>query len=566
MPTKEDMRWFKQTFGEKIEPALQGTPFTLDLLTALACQETGEIWPILRKKNLTTDRILELCVGDSIDARSVFPRSRAELESQPNGAQMFEIARKALVDMAEFIPSYQGVAKMKNKFCHGFGIFQLDIQFFKNEPDYFLQRHYTNFDNCLQKAIKELQTARAGIGFGNKTKLTDLEMALVAVGYNMGTAKFKHSKGLKQGHHDGHKFYGELIFDFIRMAQTVQVNGGAPAVATSAPGTAAVPPATPVNATGKLFEVDVRENPLRLRSEARIDQDNANVIARLPDGHIVQAVTDKKINGFLEVETSLLGAHFHGFASADFLKPAAAVTEVPVSQPATLPPTSGIVAVNMPRKDNSVTKRTAIAGAFSLNEPNAPARTGTTPEELRSQIAAIVDYLAVDKPAHARYQPQPKATFCNVYAHDFCQLAGVYFPRVWWSAAAIEKLAQGKTVDPVLEATIDEQRANMLFRWLRDFGMRFGWRQTGDLTKLQQEVNQGAIGLIIARQKNEHRSGHVAVVVPETGDLSAKRNAAGEVIAPLQSQAGRHNFRYGNGGMNWWKSNDYAESAFWIHS
>jgi hypothetical protein len=106
----------------------------------------------------------------------------------------------------------------------------------------------------------------------------------------------------------------------------------------------------------------------------------------------------------------------------------------------------------------------------------------------------------------------------------------------------------------------------MLFRWLRDFGMRFGWRQTGDLTKLQQEVNQGAIGLIIARQKNEHRSGHVAVVVPETGDLSAKRNAAGEVIAPLQSQAGRHNFRYGNGGMNWWKSNDYAESAFWIHS
>jgi len=70
VPTKEDMRWFKQTFGEKIEPALQGTPFTLDLLTALACQETGEIWPILRKKNLTTDRILELCVGDSIDARN----------------------------------------------------------------------------------------------------------------------------------------------------------------------------------------------------------------------------------------------------------------------------------------------------------------------------------------------------------------------------------------------------------------------------------------------------------------------------------------------------------------
>jgi len=142
----------------------------------------------------------------------------------------------------------------------------------------------------------------------------------------------------------------------------------------------------------------------------------------------------------------------------------------------------------------------------------------------------------------------------------------VYLPRVWWAAPAQLRLAAGESVQPLIGDTVSEMRANDLFRWLRDFGMRFGWRQTGDLTKLQQEVNQGAIGLIIARQKSEHRSGHVAVVVPETGDLSAKRNAAGEVIAPLQSQAGRHNFRYGNGGMNWWKSNDYAESAFWIHS
>ena len=70
-----------------------------------------------------------------------------------------------------------------------------------------------------------------------------------------------------------------------------------------------------------------------MRSEPRIDQDDpaSNVIARLPDGHIVQAVNNKKVNGFLEVETSLLGAHFHGFASAEFLKPASdGVQEVPV--------------------------------------------------------------------------------------------------------------------------------------------------------------------------------------------------------------------------------------------
>ena len=48
--------------------------------------------------------------------------------------------------------------------------------------------------------------------------------------------------------------------------------------------------------------------------------------------------------------------------------------------------------------------------------------------------------------------------------------------------------------------------------------------------------------------------------------LKAKRDAAGEVTAPLQSQAGRNNFRYGTGGLNWWKGDQFAESAFWIHS
>lgn len=571
MPTTEDMRWFKENFHAKIQPALEGTPFTLDLLTALACQETGEVWPILRKKPLSVEKILELCVGDTLDSnkgRSAFPRTKAELVGHPKGEEMFSIARKALVDMAEFVESYRGAASRAHKFCRGFGIFQFDLQFFKNEPDYFLEKRYVDFDNCLEKALAELQTARRGIGFGNKTKLTDRELALVAVAYNIGTGNFRHSRGLKQGHKVGDRFYGEQIFDFIRLSKTVPANGIPAAVPTPQPGNAAVPPAAPVEATGKLFEVDVNDNPLRLRSEPSIDQNNptANVIARLPDGHIVQAVSDKKINGFLEVETSLLGAHFRGFASAQFLKPASAVEEVPVLQPDSTPPTSGIVAVHMPRKNSSVTKRTARAGAHSLNEPNAPGRKGTTPAELRAELAAIIDYLAVDKASHLRYKPSGSSTFCNIYAHDYCHLAGVYLPRVWWTGSAIEKLAQGQTVTPLLGNTIDEQRANDLFRWLRDFGLRFGWRQTGSLTKLQTEVNQGAIGVIVARRKIDGQSGHIVMVVPETNEETAKRNAAGEVIAPLQSQAGRSNFRYGTGGLNWWKHERFAESAFWLHS
>ena len=35
-----DMKWFKENFHAEVEQAIAGTPFTLDLLVALACQET----------------------------------------------------------------------------------------------------------------------------------------------------------------------------------------------------------------------------------------------------------------------------------------------------------------------------------------------------------------------------------------------------------------------------------------------------------------------------------------------------------------------------------------------
>jgi hypothetical protein len=224
------------------------------------------------------------------------------------------------------------------------------------------------------------------------------------------------------------------------------------------------------------------------------------------------------------------------------------------------------VEVFMPRPPGLVTKRTAIAGPHSLNEPNMPSRKGATPEELRASLGDVIDYLATDKPADKRYQPRSGLTFCNIYAHDYCFLAGVYLPRVWWTPGAIERLTKGEKVLPLIENTIMEMRANDLFRWLRDFGPRFGWRQTGTLTKLQQEANQGAIGLIVARRKQDGKSGHIVAVVPETKIETAVRNAGGEVIRPLQSQAGSVNFRRGNGKLNWWKSDQFAESAFWLHA
>lgn len=565
----DDIFWFKNQFFKQIETAIKGSPFNLDMITAIACQETGYIWQTLRKKSLGLDKILELCVGDTIDVdggRRAFPKTKDDLLAKPDGTQMFHIARQALVDMAHYVSGYKKVAANPNKFCHGFGIFQYDLQFFLKDPGYFLQKRYADFNLSLQKCIEELHHAMKRIHWENKKNLSDYEMACVAIAYN--TGGFKASKGLKQGFFDGNKYYGESVFDFLRLSKTVILSeNGLSSFPSSHPGETILPPPTPVEAKGIVYEVDVRETPLRLRKEPLIDKQNpsGNVIAWLPDGHIVRAVSNIKTNGFLEVETSLRGAYYRGFAHADYLKPDTNFSSVPMEMPSPEPPNRGIIPVHMPRKSGTITRRIDTASAHSLNEPNQPGRKGATPDELRTELGAIIEWLSVDKETHLRYRPHNKMTFCNIYAHDFCHLAGVYLPRVWWTPGAIESLALGNEIKPMYGSTIDEQRANDLFRWLRDFGLRFGWRQTGSLSKLQLEVNQGAIGLIVARRKNDGLSGHIVLVVPETDNFRARRNTSGDVCAPLQSQAGSTNFRYGTGKTDWWKSDQFAESAFWLH-
>jgi len=226
MPTADDIRWFKQQFSGEIRSALAGTPFDPDMLVAIACQETGEIWPILRKKQLTLDRITALCVGDTIDfrgpgkGRQAFPRNMDELVAAPNGQAMFQVARKALEDMAVFIPGYASSVANPKKFCHGFGVFQRDIQFFKDDPSYFLERRYEKFSESLAQALNELRRGLKTLGFQNRTSLSDLEFAAVAIVYN--TGGYNPAKGLKQGFFDGEEFYGERIVELLNLSRSVQ--------------------------------------------------------------------------------------------------------------------------------------------------------------------------------------------------------------------------------------------------------------------------------------------------------------------------------------------------------
>ena len=267
MPDAAAIAWFKQEFRPRIEPVLRGTPLTLDLLTAIACQETGYLWNRLRKQ-MPVARVLQLCVGDTLDAsagRRAFPQTKAELLSKPNGQAMFDLARQALVEMAEHIPDYRKAAANPNKFCHGFGIFQYDLQFFLQEPDYFLQRRYADFDAALDKAVGELRAKLRRLGWADKSSLSDFEMAALGIAYNRGS--FTPSKGLRQGYFDGTRYYGEALFDFIRLCHTVDPDGASTPVA---PGQAPLPPVAEPSAVGKLFEVQVSSGMLNLRASPEI--------------------------------------------------------------------------------------------------------------------------------------------------------------------------------------------------------------------------------------------------------------------------------------------------------
>ncbi|NCC41300.1 MAG: hypothetical protein EOM21_18090 [Gammaproteobacteria bacterium] len=573
MPTRDAITWFKGQFQKKIEAAIAGTPFTTDLLTALACQETGYLWDILRRRQ-PVERVLELCVGYTIDftppnkGRKAFPKNKAELVAHPQGQAMFAIGRKALEEMAQYIPTYQSAAAKPEKFCHGYGIFQYDLQHFKTDPVYFLEKRWVDFDNCLRLVITELQAAQRRARLQDKDRLSDLELCHVAIAYNRGS--FDPAKGLKQGFKssDG-KYYGENIQDFLQLSQRTPAPASAPTAPAAPPsGSATLPSPTLVEASGKTYRVDVQTHPLRMRSSPEIPPNNPtrNVIGLLPAGLLVRALTNQPQGGFLDVETNLRGAHLRGWVSLEHLAEVAGSPEIPVSAPASTAAKPPIPEVHAPRGSTAITRRRDPATAHSLNEPGQPKRRGLTPAALCDELHAIIAWLDVENPQHARYRPTQGLTFCNIYAHDYCHLAGVYLPRVWWTSAALLRLSRGESVEPRLGQSIEEQRANSLYGWLRDFGLDFGWRQTGTLTKLQDAANQGAVCLIVARRRSDGPPGHVTVVAPEIPAQVARRNATGEVIAPLQSQAGSRNFRLSTSTANWWLDQRFAYSAFWIHA
>lgn len=118
-----------------------------------------------------------------------------------------------------------------------------------------------------------------------------------------------------------------------------------------------------------------------------------------------------------------------------------------------------------------------------------------------ARLDRVLDQFSVE--TSARYMRAANgATFCNIFAWDFCCAMGVELPH--W-------------IDPVTRLACDvgkgeEMSANCMPGWLENVGRNLGWLECGP-AGAQQEADDGHPTLAVWQAHVGH-TGHVAVVTP----------------------------------------------------
>jgi hypothetical protein len=114
-----------------------GTPFTPNILCAIACQETGRAW--FNSKfcgGRSRDEILRLLVLDHPKhARKAFPSDTAEFEKDPDLGHLapaLKAASDAAFSAAKGTPVFDGWDRTGEIF-RGWGLFQYDLQNIRND-------------------------------------------------------------------------------------------------------------------------------------------------------------------------------------------------------------------------------------------------------------------------------------------------------------------------------------------------------------------------------------------------------------------------------------------------
>ncbi len=199
-----------------------------------------------------------------------------------------------------------------------------------------------------------------------------------------------------------------------------------------------------------------------------------------------------------------------------------------------------------------------------IADDTIPFRDLSDLESKKKSIRALIRKLDVTN--SIRYQRTIEDTYCNVYSFDYCLHANVYLPTVWWKADALKKVLEGQDVEAIFDQTVEPIYSSAIHDWFLMWGASFGWKRMSNVDEVQEAVNKnGGVGIICAKRKKVGLSGHIVPVVPETERKKAHR-VDNKVVFPLQSQAGKLNYKYfAKARKDWWNHERYSSHVLYYH-
>lgn len=307
----------------------------------------------------------------------------------------------------------------------------------------------------------------------------------------------------------------------------------------------------------------VTANRLNLRSRPQVSASTR--IASLSQGTEVVVLGDASKQGWVSIEVELHGQLVQGVVASRYLQKISVRSIPPVARARAMRVTPLPVShLKENRKD--ITRIRDGGRAYPLGEKPRPNRVADSSDKKVKKVLKIINYLDSQATSHLRYKPKSATTYCNIYAYDYCYLAGVYLPRVWWMDKAIQQLRNGQATDVIYGKTVRELNANMLHDWFEDYGIEFGWERVLDLDLLQAHADNGEVCIIVAQRTDLNRSGHITAVVPQHDTFQAARKANGEISRPVESQAGAKNYRFVVNRSAWWSRDKFRSFGFWKHA
>lgn len=187
-------KWLLEHFEANITAAIEGTNFSVNLICAIACQETAQRW-LLWVHKYDHQTILQRCVFDASGdfpntSRSAFPKNAAAFHDKYGDEFTDMLISEGNKMRAMPQPGNPDGYSSSHYLYKGYGIFQYDLQAVVNDEVFFRNKLWYNIDECCKRAVSELKSKQKKVG--NDT------WAIVKAYNGAGQAAENYSNNVKQ--------------------------------------------------------------------------------------------------------------------------------------------------------------------------------------------------------------------------------------------------------------------------------------------------------------------------------------------------------------------------------